>query len=234
MQQTNETDWEFLWRLAARIDFEVLVVGDQLHFRRAGGPAGSAPIPLRWGEQLVSFRPRVTGVQQVKDVVVRGWEPAQQGNHRGNCPAGAARIVDRDRPRASYLRPRGRHRDDRRPAGDQPAGGDRAGAEHRGPSGQRVRRSRGDKPRRPAAASGDEDPRRGHRRQVHRHILAVLDHTHRPRRPRLRNSLRRVRQGATRARQPCHPGGAAILGATASWSVWSPRMRTRTASDGCV
>ena len=29
VQQTNETDWEFLWRLAARIDFEVLVVGDQ-------------------------------------------------------------------------------------------------------------------------------------------------------------------------------------------------------------
>jgi len=75
LQQTNETDWEFLWRLAARIDFEVVVVGDQLHFRKAGGQADSEPIALRYGEQLIAFRPRVTGVQQVEDVVVRGWDP---------------------------------------------------------------------------------------------------------------------------------------------------------------
>ncbi len=98
VQQTNETDWEFLWRLAARIDFEVLVVGDQLHFRRAGGPAGSAPIPLRWGEQLVSFRPRVTGVQQVEDVVVRGWDPRSKGTIEATvqpAPPGSSIGIDR-------------------------------------------------------------------------------------------------------------------------------------------
>jgi uncharacterized protein involved in type VI secretion and phage assembly len=30
---------------------------------------------VRWGENLLSFRPRVTGVQQVDDVVVRAWDP---------------------------------------------------------------------------------------------------------------------------------------------------------------
>lgn len=76
-QQNNETYWEFLWRLAQRIDFEVLVTERKLHFRRAGGgDDGSPPVPLRWGENLLTFRPRMTGVQQIDEVVVRGWDPA--------------------------------------------------------------------------------------------------------------------------------------------------------------
>jgi phage protein D len=74
VQQSNETDWEFLRRLAGRIDFEVLVADRKLHFRKAGS-AHDAPISLRWGDNLLSFRPRVTGVQQVDDVVVRAWDP---------------------------------------------------------------------------------------------------------------------------------------------------------------
>jgi phage protein D len=75
IQQSSESDWELLWRLASAIDFEVVVLDRELHFRKAGGPAGAEPITLAWGAQLVSFRPRVTGVQQVQDVVVRGWDP---------------------------------------------------------------------------------------------------------------------------------------------------------------
>jgi phage protein D len=76
VQQNNETDWEFLWRLAGRIDFEVLVVDGKLHFRKAGsGEGGAAQLTLRWGEELLSFRPRLTGVQQVDEVVVRAWDP---------------------------------------------------------------------------------------------------------------------------------------------------------------
>jgi phage protein D len=75
VQQSQETDWSFLWRLAAAIDFEVVVADRKLHFRRAGGPRDPA-VPLRWGKNLLSFRPRITGVQQVERVVVRGWDPA--------------------------------------------------------------------------------------------------------------------------------------------------------------
>jgi phage protein D len=73
VQQNNETDWEFLWRLATRIDFEVLVLDKKLHFRKAGAAGGE--VTLRWGEELLTFRPRVTGVQQVDEVVVRAWDP---------------------------------------------------------------------------------------------------------------------------------------------------------------
>jgi phage protein D len=76
VQQSQETDWAFLWRLAAAIDFEVVVVDRTLHFRPAGGPS-DPPVALRWGEKLLSFRPRVTGVQQLDRVLVRGWDPTR-------------------------------------------------------------------------------------------------------------------------------------------------------------
>jgi phage protein D len=75
VQQSNETDWEFLWRLADEIGFEVHVTGRQLHFRRAGAASGS-PVRLAWGDDLLTFRPRATAVQQVEQVTVRGWDPA--------------------------------------------------------------------------------------------------------------------------------------------------------------
>ncbi|WP_217913371.1 VgrG-related protein [Miltoncostaea marina] len=75
VQQTNETDWRFLWRLARRVGCEVEVADGALHFRRAGGgePAGE-PLALRYGDALRAFRPRLTGVQGVEEVVVRGWD----------------------------------------------------------------------------------------------------------------------------------------------------------------
>ncbi len=88
VQQSNENDWEFLWRLAAAIGFEVLVLDRKLHFRNAGaaagqgtgnqGAGGGGPVELAWGSQLISFRPRATGIQQVDSVVVRGWDPASK------------------------------------------------------------------------------------------------------------------------------------------------------------
>ena len=76
VQQNTETDWQFLCRLAARIDFEVVVADRTLNFRHAGPGAGGDPIELRFGDNLQTFRPRVTGVQQVDSVVVRGWDPS--------------------------------------------------------------------------------------------------------------------------------------------------------------
>jgi phage protein D len=76
VQQNNETDWEFLWRLARRIDFEVKVERGALSFTKAGEDDGGEPPSLRWGGDLWTFRPRVTGVQQVEEVVVRSWDPS--------------------------------------------------------------------------------------------------------------------------------------------------------------
>jgi uncharacterized protein involved in type VI secretion and phage assembly len=98
VQQNNETDWEFLWRLARRIDFEVTVQDGALSFRKAGGDDGVEPPTLRWGADLWTFRPRVTGVQQVDEVVVRSWDPSAKDVIESRRPAGppdAAIGIDR-------------------------------------------------------------------------------------------------------------------------------------------
>jgi len=74
-QQSAETDWQFLLRLARRYDREVVVEDKKLHFRTAGGPAAGTPTTITWGEDLLVFRPRLTGVQQVGSVEARGWDP---------------------------------------------------------------------------------------------------------------------------------------------------------------
>src|SRR3954452_5806173 len=73
-QQSNETDWDFAWRLALMHDYEIVVTGDKLNFRKAGGNGG-ATLSLRWGESLTTYRPRMSGIQQVNTVEVRGWDP---------------------------------------------------------------------------------------------------------------------------------------------------------------
>ncbi|HWE81767.1 MAG TPA: VgrG-related protein [Gaiellaceae bacterium] len=78
VQQNNETDWEFLWKLAGRIDFEVLVLDHKLYFRKAGPPAGTQDVNLKWGDNLMTFKPRITAVQQVDQVTVRARNPASK------------------------------------------------------------------------------------------------------------------------------------------------------------
>jgi len=70
--QNNETDWDFLWRLAKRVGFEVTLDGTTLSFDKPDGSA--AEIELAYPEDLHAFRPRVTSVQQVSKVNVRGFD----------------------------------------------------------------------------------------------------------------------------------------------------------------
>jgi phage protein D len=88
VQQSNETDWEFLWRLANRIDFEVVVVDKKLNFRKAGSAARYEKTAELGGE-LLSFRPRITGVQQIAEVVVQGWDPARKETIESTARVGA-------------------------------------------------------------------------------------------------------------------------------------------------
>lgn len=71
--QTNETDWAFCWRLADLEDFEVVVEDDTFHFRKANFRGRWLRLGL--GEELRSFRPRATGVQQIREVIVRAYDP---------------------------------------------------------------------------------------------------------------------------------------------------------------
>jgi phage protein D len=83
-QQSNETDWEFLWRLALMHDFEVVVEDKTLAFRPANDTSG-APTTLRWQEGLISFHPRISGIQQAATVNVRGWDPKAKANISGSA-----------------------------------------------------------------------------------------------------------------------------------------------------
>jgi phage protein D len=73
-QQSNETDWDFLWRLALMHDYEVVVTDNDLNFRPANEVKGS-PTQLTWQDNMISFRPRMTGVQQPQTVNIRAWDP---------------------------------------------------------------------------------------------------------------------------------------------------------------
>jgi len=76
VQQSNETDWELLWRLADESGCEVCVIARELHFRPASASTtDGSPVALVWGESLLDFRPRVTGMRQVESVSVRCWDP---------------------------------------------------------------------------------------------------------------------------------------------------------------
>ncbi len=70
--QDNQSDLEFLMSRAWRIGYECFVQDGKLHFRKP--PGGSGQITLTWGDDLLSFRPRMTLSEQVDEVIVKGWD----------------------------------------------------------------------------------------------------------------------------------------------------------------
>jgi phage protein D/phage baseplate assembly protein gpV len=72
--QDNQTNLEFLQTRAQRIGYEVYVEDKTLHFRQREATQEPGP-ELVWGENLRDFRPRLTTMTQVDEVIVRGWDP---------------------------------------------------------------------------------------------------------------------------------------------------------------
>jgi uncharacterized protein involved in type VI secretion and phage assembly len=91
-QQSMETDWEFCWRLATMYDFEFVVDDTRFHFRAREKAAPA--VTLTWGDKasLISLKPRMSGIGQVKDVTVAGHDPkaAQPLVGRASSPRIAA------------------------------------------------------------------------------------------------------------------------------------------------
>ena len=138
VQQDNETDWDFIWRLAERVGFEFVVEDGIARFRRQ--QADGSPVALEWPTTLRSFRPRVTAVQQVDEVTLVAQDRADQASDRRDRLQPATDRADRRRSRtASERRSREPH-PYRNRAGQKPGGGTGSGA---GPSGQARERLRG-------------------------------------------------------------------------------------------
>ena len=85
-QQSNETDWDFLWRLATRVGYEVACIDEKIHFRAPGSDAG-APQRLSWGRNLKAFHQRATGISRLHDRTGRLVAQRVQGQIR-RAPAG--------------------------------------------------------------------------------------------------------------------------------------------------
>ena len=103
-QQSNETDWDFLWRLALMHDYEVVVDDTTLEFRPANKGDGARRRADAGRTRCISFRPRMSGVQQPETVDVRGWDPKTKKVVTGTAssaqttsqPGVAAREVSND------------------------------------------------------------------------------------------------------------------------------------------
>ena len=88
IEQNQESDWEFLKKLADRNHFELYVdESSQLHFAKPADTS-TAVVRLAWGEGLVSFKPEANLAGQVAKVEVYGWDVARKEAIVGRAGAG--------------------------------------------------------------------------------------------------------------------------------------------------
>ena len=79
MMQSNESDWDFVWRLAGMIGFELASDGDGAKFRKIGKADGDGPW-MQYGQsepghRLYSFRPRYTAANLPRSVKAKYVTP---------------------------------------------------------------------------------------------------------------------------------------------------------------
>ena len=115
--QNNETDLEFLRGRAKAAGSVLFAEGRSIRFEPP--KADGDPIEMQWGANLQEFRPRMTTVNQVSSVTVRGWDPktrkeivgqAKHGDHvpevgEGRKPADLVTSAFREAPMLSASRP---------------------------------------------------------------------------------------------------------------------------------
>ncbi len=88
IEQNQESDLEFLNKLAKQNYFTFYVREDKLRF---GKPKeqGSGDLKLRWGEGLLSFKPEANLAGQVMEVEVSSWNPKTKQTIVGRAQTGA-------------------------------------------------------------------------------------------------------------------------------------------------
>jgi uncharacterized protein len=88
IEQNQESDWEFLKKLADRNHFELFVDEERtLHFAKPNDK-GSAVVRLVYGQGLLSFKPEANIAGQISKVEVYGWDPKNKKAIIGVASAG--------------------------------------------------------------------------------------------------------------------------------------------------
>lgn len=77
MLQYNQTNMEWLLMRAEQLGCQVYVMLGKLFFVPAEWKEGQT-VELTWGDNLLSFRPRVTAVHQPEHVTVHSWDQVQK------------------------------------------------------------------------------------------------------------------------------------------------------------
>ncbi|MGH9002624.1 MAG: VgrG-related protein, partial [Acidimicrobiia bacterium] len=99
--QANRNDWEFLAGLAAESAFMLRTEGKKLYFGPPPAPDSAPsrqgfrsnnPLELAWGDNLLRLSAGVRSDAQVKEVVVRSWDPQQKKALVGKGPAASALV----------------------------------------------------------------------------------------------------------------------------------------------
>ncbi|NJM47386.1 MAG: phage late control D family protein [Alkalinema sp. RU_4_3] len=89
--QANQTDLAFLQERAARINYEVIVQDKKLLFHPMRNDA-SPTIKMRFGsDELVTFYPRLSSVQQISQTLVSGWDIKEKKSITAKSKKTAAR-----------------------------------------------------------------------------------------------------------------------------------------------
>ena len=86
--QSNMSDLDFLNERAHRIQFEVVVDDKKLMFRPVSNDK-SAAFAMNLTDYLLEFSPRLSSLQQVTEVNVRGWSPKEKKEVLGTAKAGS-------------------------------------------------------------------------------------------------------------------------------------------------
>jgi len=76
LYQHNQSNLAFLAQRAWRIGYECFVDEGKLYFRKP--PENGESVSLTWGQDLLSFTPRMSLAEQVDEVVVKGWDVAKK------------------------------------------------------------------------------------------------------------------------------------------------------------
>ena len=85
--QADQTPWEFVRYMAARVGYDVYVNGDKLFFKQPQKTKASG-IELKWGHTLSQFNATASVAFQVRKVQVRGWDPKNQKAIVGKASTG--------------------------------------------------------------------------------------------------------------------------------------------------
>jgi phage protein D len=94
IEQNQESDWEFLKKLADRNHFELYVDERKtLHFGAPNDKA-TAVVRLVYGEGLLSFKPEANLAGQISRVEVYGWNPKTKKAFIGRAAAGEESGLD--------------------------------------------------------------------------------------------------------------------------------------------